>query len=41
MLCNGLGLGDIMNEIIISKWKLALGTAFVFLAGFLLGRAFS
>ena len=30
-----------MSEITITKWKLALGVIFVFLAGFLLGRAFS
>jgi len=30
-----------MNEITITKWKLVLGIIFVFLAGFLLGRAFS
>lgn len=28
-----------MNDIIIAKWKLALGSAFIFLAGFLLGKA--
>jgi len=28
-----------MSEITITKWKLVLGTIFVFLAGFLLGRA--
>jgi len=29
-----------MSEITITKWKLALGMIFVFLAGFLLGKAF-
>jgi len=28
------------NKIAITKWKLALGTAFIFLAGFLFGKAF-
>ena len=30
-----------MSEITMTKWKLALGAAFIFLAGFLLGRAMS
>lgn len=29
-----------MTEVTITKWKLALGATFIFLAGFLLGRAF-
>lgn len=29
-----------MSEIIITKWKLALGAAFVFLAGFFIGKVF-
>ncbi len=28
-----------MSEVIITKWKLALGTALIFSAGFLLGIA--
>jgi len=34
-------VGIKMSEITITKWKLVLGMIFVFLAGFLLGRAFS
>jgi len=30
-----------MNEIRITKWKLVLGIILIFLAGFLLGKAFS